>query len=386
MKFFPLIWSAFKRRKTRTLFTFLSVIIAFTLFSVLAPVHQGLVGQVGIASAQRLVTISKRGTGRGTGLPLHYKNAIAATPGVAAMSYFTGFAGYYREPKNHFVVLGSDPAATLKLYPEFKLPPAQKKALLADQQGALAGPALAARMGWKIGDRIPVQGGIPRKDESKTWYFNLDGIYHTKLPAGFKSYFLVHYKYINQARAHGKDTLGQIQERVSERNQVSAVAASIDRRFAGSSPQTVTQPQQAYVQSFVRQFGNITVIIVAIGAAVFFSLLLIVTNSMAQSVRERTAEFAVLKALGFTRARLVLLILSEALVLTCAAALCGLALGYEFTALLAPTVTQVLQTFALTGAAAGVGLGMGVLFGVAATIVPGSRVVRLEIAEALRRR
>jgi putative ABC transport system permease protein len=384
MKFFPLIWGALKRRKVRSIFTFLSVVIAFTLFSVLAAARQGMVGQVGIASAQRLTTVSKRGN---ESLPLSYKHKIARIPGVAAVTYFYVFSGYYQTPDKHFDILAGDPAETLKIYPEFKLPPKQKQALLADQQGAVAGPELAARMGWHVGDRIPVQGGPRHKHTGHTtWYFHLDGIYHTSLPAGFKSYFLVHYRYINKGRARNKDAVLWYQERVADPGQVSAVTTAIDQRFENSAPQTDTEPQQAFMQSLVKQFGNISVIVVAIGAAVFFSLLLIVTNSMAQSVRERTAEFAVLKAMGFTRVSLVLIVLGEALALIGVGALCGLALGFVFTELLAPGVTQVLQTFALTGTAAAVGVGLSVLFALFSGALPGVRVTRLEIAEGLRRR
>ncbi len=385
MNALTLIWSAFKRRKARTIFTFLSVVVAFMLFCILAAVRQGMQGQVKISIAERLDTYNK--ISQGTPLPLSYYDKIAAVPGVTAVAYFTGFQGYYKDEKNKFQVGITNAKELFKVYQEFSAPPAQMQAWLADQQGAVAGPLLAKRMGWKIGDTIPVQGGATQKDGSKTWYFHLDGIYQTTLPSFYQNFFIAHYKYYNLGMADDKnrDTVGQFTERIDDPRHAMAISNAIDKLFENATPQTLTQSQALESVSFMRQFGDITAMVIYVGIAVFFSMLLIIGNTMAQSVRERTAEFAMFRALGFTRPWLAWLVLRESLLLICIAGVVGLILGYEAAHLLAPSVGNVLQTFSMTWDAAWLGILLGIIFGLLAGLVPMQRIMRLRVADALRR-
>jgi len=385
MNALTLIFSAYRRRKARTIFTFLSVVVAFMLFCILAAVRQGMMGQVKISIAERLDTYNK--ISQGTPLPLSYYDKLTAVPGVTAVVYFTGYQGYFKDEKNKFQVAVTNAEQLFKVYQEFSAPPAQTQAWMADRQGAVAGPLLAKRMGWKIGDTIPVQGGPAQKDGSKTWYYHLVGIYQTTLPTFYQNFFVTHYQYYNQGIADVKNqnVVGQYTERIDDPRHAMAISNTIDKMFENATPQTLTQSQAIESVSFMRQFGDVTAMVIYVGIAVFFSMLLIIGNTMAQSVRERTSEFAMFRALGFTRPWLVGLVLQESLLLICTAGVVGLILGYVAARLLAPSVGNVLQTFSMTWSAAWLGILLGIIFGLLAGLVPMQRITRLRVADALRR-
>ncbi len=377
-----LVWAALKRRTARTIFTWLSVVVAFILFGILAAVRYGMTGQLTIAAAERLVTSNK---GQGP-LPISYFSKIASVRGVTAVMYGTGFEGYYKDKKNTFQVDFANGLEVLQVYKEFTLPPAEQQTYLADRQGVIVGPLLAQRMGWKVGDTIPVQGGQPQKNGSTTWYFHLRGIYQTTLPAVYKNLLLGHFQYFNES-IPGKlqDWVGNYTERVNDPRNVTQIANTIDALFANSSPQTLTQPQVQEAVSFIRQFGNITAMVMYVGIAVFFVLLLIVGNTLAQSVRERTSEFAMFRTLGFRRGWIVLLVFRESLLLLVSGGIVGLVLGWLITRALYPSVGSLLQTFQITWDAAGSGVVLAIVFGVVAALVPVRWITGLRVADALRR-
>ncbi|HET6725479.1 MAG TPA: ABC transporter permease [Gammaproteobacteria bacterium] len=390
MKFLPLIWSAFTRRKARSVFTFLSVVVAFVLFSVLAAVHQGMVGQLSIANAQRLHVTAK--VSSGTPMPVRYRSIISQVPGVVAVSPMIGFHGHYRDPKLGLNVLFADPKTIGEIFPGFNTTIGRQGAVgrgwLTDRQAAIAGPVLAERMGWHVGQTVPVQSETPKKDGSTTWYFHLVGIYHTNLPKAYQSFFLAHYQYFNQAVASpdAKDRAWEFFVRVNDARHISQIASAIDARFANASPQTYTQSVRMQVLSYLHAFGDVGAIAAGVGAAVFFTLLLIITNTMGESIRERTAEFAVLKSFGFNRAQVAMLVVAEALLLTIVGGISGIALGYGAVSLLTPSLSNALQTFGLTGAAAAAGVALALAFGVLASLFPVRQVTRLRAATALGKR
>jgi putative ABC transport system permease protein len=380
-----LIWGALKRRKARSIFTFLSVVVAFMLFCILVSVRQGMLGQLKISSAERLITYNK--VSRGNPMPLSYYAKIITVPGVTTAIYLNTFGGYYKDDKNSFRVFFTNAHEVKKVYQEFKLPPAQWQAWFDDQQGVIAGPSLVRRMGWKIGDTIPVQSKIPQKDGSTTWYFHLCGIYQTDLPTAYQNYFVAHYQYINQSVADPQyqNVVGEYTERIDDPRNSTAIADAIDKLFENSSPQTLTQTQVAATVSYIRQFGDVSAMVIYVGIAVFFSMLLIIGNTMAQSVRERTTEFAMLRALGFTRAWLLWLVMRESMLLIVSAGLLGIILGYAVTQLLAPEVRNILQTFGMTWSTTGLGIALSIIFGLLAALVPMQWISRLHVAEALRK-
>ncbi len=382
MNAMTLIWGALKRHKARTIFTWLSVVVAFVLFGILTAVRYGMMGQLTVSVAERLDTNNKA---QGP-LPLSYYNKIVTVPGVTAVTYLTGFNGYFKDPKNAFQVLAVSPTM-FQVYAEAKLPPGELQAWQADRQGVIVGPDLAKRMGWKVGDTIPIQSKVPQKDATTTWYFHLRGIYHADLPTAYQSFFIGHYQYFNEgvANQQAQNTVFQYVERIDDPRNATRISNAIDALFADASPQTLTQSEVQEAVSFIRQFGNITAMVVWVGIAVFFSLLLIVGNTLAQSVRERTSEFAMFRALGFKRSWIVLLVFQESLFLIISGGIAGLFLGWLVTRTLYSSVGNVLQTFGMTWNAVGVGIALSVVFGIVAALVPMQRITRLQVADALRR-
>jgi putative ABC transport system permease protein len=378
--------SSFRRHMGRTIFTVLSVATAFAIFSLLAAIHAGMTGQLEYTRAQRLITINMMMNG-GT-LPVSYADRIAALPGVSAASYSKQFTAYYRRPANTVAVLAFPPNV-VKVYPELKFSnDAERRAFLADRQGAIAGPVLARRMGWKVGDTIPLEGGPLQKNGRTTWTYHLDAIYRTDLPEGYQSRLITNYDYYNEGIVDPKlkDRVYQFDTLIADPRAIAGASHAIDELFADSSPQTLTFSEQQAAQSGLREFGDVGAIITYVGAAVFFSMLLITGNTVANSVRERWGEFAMMRALGFGRMRLMRLVLVEAFVLTGTGAVLGLAAGWEICRLLTPYITGLLQAFALTLTAFGAAAALAIAFAFAAGAGPGWRASTLSVAEALRGR
>lgn len=380
-----LVWSQLRRHRARMLFTWLSVMVAFMLFSILAAVRYGMLGQLTITSAERLDTFSR--VAIGDPLPVSYYDKIMAVAGVSAVIYLTVIQGYYTQPKNTVRVLFTNSRNVLRVFPEFKLPRAEIRTWLNDREGVIVGPDLAARMDWNVGQTVPIRSQSARTDGSTTWYFHLDGIYHASLPSHYQNYFVGHYRYFNEGvgSPQARNVVLQFIERIDDPRNATRISDSIDNLFADASPQTLTQPEIKFILSQIRQIGNITAMVIYVGIAVFFSLLLIVGNTHAQSVRERTPELAMLRALGFKHHRIACLVFVEALLLIGSGAMVGLFLGWSVTRALYPMVGNFLSTFQMTWGAVAAGIALAIVFAILASLVPLRWIVRLRVAEALRK-
>lgn len=385
MNHLTLIGAALKHRKGRTVFTWLSVLVAFILFSILAAVHYGMTGSLEITSAERLDTFDL--VTQGGPMPVSYYDKIIAVPGVTAAIYLNRLPGYFKDPKHQLLVLATNARSVTQVYPEFTLSPARVQTWRRDRQGAIAGPELASRMGWKVGETIPVRSEVPQKGGGTTWYFHLDGIYHAKLPSFYQNLFVAHYQYINEGVADTRlqNVASEITERIGDARNATRIGSAIDALFASSPVQTLTQPQTQLILSYLRQIGNVTAIAVYVGIAVFFSLLLIVGNSFAQSLRERTPDLAMLRALGFKRRGVAWLVLEEALLLIVSAGLVGMLVGWLITLALYPKVGNYLTTFQMTWDAFGTGVALTIVLAILASLVPLRRITRLRVATALRK-
>ncbi len=383
MKYLPLVWKNLTRRKTRTTFTVLSITVAFVLFGLLAALNVAFTIGVELAGNDRLVITHKVSIIQL--LPESYNARLEATPGVLAVLHQTYFGGIYQKPSNFFMQMPVRPDKLLTLYPEYILPEAQKKAWLTDRTCAIVGRQTADRFGWKVGDRVPIQATIWRKkDGTSGWEFNICGIYDGDKKGVDTTGFFFNYDYFDEARQFGQGYVGWYVIRIADPANAPAIAERIDAQFANSSAETKTTTEKAFVQAFAQQVGDIGAIIRAIVTAVFFTILLVAANAMAQSVRERTSELAVLKTLGFSDGLVLVLVLAE----SCAIALLGGAVGLGLAWLLTkagdPT-GGLFPAFFLPGA----DLVRGGLFalglGIVAGIMPAFQAMRLRIVDALRR-
>lgn len=383
MKYLPLLWSSLGRRKVRSLLTLLSIVVAFVLFGYLGAIERALDAGVSVAGADRLIVRHRVSITQP--LPESYQARLAALPGVEAVAFASWFGGIYQEPRNFFAQMPVVPQAWLDLYPEYLLPQEQKQAWLKTRTGAIAGRKLAERFGWKVGDRIPLQATIwRRKDDSATWEFDLVGIYDGREKGTDTTQFFFRHDYFDEARLFGEGLVGWYIVRVKDPEQAADIARRIDEEFANSPAETKTEPEGAFAASFAKQMGDIGFIMTAILSAVFFTILLVAGNTMAQTVRERTEEIGVLKALGFTNGQVLALVLAESCLLAVLAGSVGLGVGWLATSGGDPT-GGALPMFYFPRERLLWGLGLMLGLGLASGLFPALQAMRLRVADALRR-
>jgi putative ABC transport system permease protein len=382
MKYLPLIWKSLWRRKIRTTFTLLSIFIAFFLFGILMTIRAAFSIGVDLAGMDRLILIHK--ISLIMPLPQAYENRLQMVPGVDIVSNSNWFGGVYQDQKNAFPQMAVEPEPYLEIYKEFKLPPEQKTAWLEDRKGAIAGRDLAKRFGWKVGDHIPIQATIWQpKGGGLTWDFNLVGIYDGA-PGVDTNNFFFRYDYLDENRAQGKGVVGWYIVKVKDPKQSLALAKTFDGMFENSQAETKTTTEKGFIEGFAKQIGDIGSIMIAILAAVLFTLLLVVGNTMAQAVRERTSELAVLKTLGFSDVTVLSLVLAESLFVAVVGGGLGLLLAWLFVLQGDPTGGR-LPAFYLPARDLVLGVVLMVVAGVAAGILPAAGAMRLKITDALRK-
>jgi putative ABC transport system permease protein len=384
VKYVPLLLAALFRKKTRTVLTLASVFVAFLLFGLLHAVQLAFDAGADAADAGRLLTTARYSIIET--LPIAYLSRIERVPGVVKVAHAEWFGAKYQNESNAFPVFAVDPSRYLDIYPEFVVPPAQRATFAQTRSGALAGRRLAERYGWRVGQKLPLSSEIhPRADGSLDWEFDLAGILDAEDPEiqGNTDMVLVNVAYFDEARQRGRGRTGWYIERVADPAQARAVSAAIDRLFANSPDETKTQPEREFALGFAKQIGDLGALVTRILAAVFFTILLLTGNTMAQAVRERVPELAILKTLGFSDLKVTVLVVVEAILLL----LLGAALGLGAAAALMPGLNaQTGGRFPPLFVDAGtVALGGVIAFGLALVVAvpPAFRVHRLRIVEAL---
>ncbi len=382
MKYVWLVWAQLLRSKTRTLLTLLSVVAAFLLFGMLDSVRVAFNSGGSVDGANRLVVASRLSITQT--LPIRLQNQIEAVPGVRKATYAMWFGGIYRDPKNFFPNF-SVADNYFDIYTDFDVPAEQLRAWQGNQTGAVVGESLAQKFGWKVGDTIPLQATIFPRNGSNDWPLQLEAIYRSRDRdnVGAEQQLLMHWKYFDEANDYIKNQVSFFTVQLADPDQASRVAQAIDAISANSDHETKSQTESAFQQSFAKQFADIGLIVTAIMGAVFFTLLLLTGNTMAQAVRERVPELATLKTLGFQDSTMLGLVMAESVLLVVIGGLSGLTLA----SLAMPGISAAsggilglpqvpLQTW-LTG------LGLMVGIGVVVGLLPALRAKRLKIVDAL---
>jgi putative ABC transport system permease protein len=382
MKYLPLLWANLMRHQTRLVFTLLSVVFAFLLFGVLMAIRQAFTLGANYAGADRLLTMNA--VSLTVTLPISYGDRIAQVKGVERVNPQAWVGGYYQDPRNPIFAMAVRANNFFPLYPEYHVPPAERRAWLADKRGALVGAALAKVYGWKLGQQIPLRSNIWRDAKGRnTWDLTVDAIYASDQKGGDNQLFM-HYQYLDDTRAFAKNTVSWFVLQIANPAEAGQVAQAVDALFANSPNETRTSTEQAFVSNFAAQFGDIGAIVTAVVSVVLFTMLLVTVNTMAQSVRERTAELALMKALGFGSMRIAALVLAESLLLTLAGGIVGLALAFAVIRAIPGSLLQFLPGLYLPAASAGTGVLLMLLLGVLAALLPVSRAARLQVIIALR--
>lgn len=383
MKYLPLVWKSLWRRKVRTIFTLACIFIAFLLFGLLMTIRAAFSFGVEIAGNDRLIVIHKVSLIQP--LPESYLARLRNVPGVQAATHNSWFGGIYQDPANFFAQIALEPDVYFGMYPELKLPPEQMKAWLADRQGAVVGRTTANRFGWKIGDRVPIQATIwfPKSGQGNTWDFNIVGIYDGDQGADLTSFFF-RYDYLDENRRDGDGLVGWYVVKVDDPARAVEMAHTFDSMFANSSAETKTTTEKGFVDGFAKQIGDIGAIMIAILSAVLFTMLLVAANTMAQSVRERTSELAVMKTLGFSNTAVLMIVLSESVFIALLGG--GLGLGVAWLVVQQGDPTNgLLPAFFLPGRDLVTGVWLMAVLGLLAGALPAAQAVRLRITDALRR-
>jgi putative ABC transport system permease protein len=384
MKYLPLIWANLTRRKTRIIFTLLSVIFAFLLFGVLVAMRQAFTLGANLAGADKLVTMSA--VSLVNSLPIHYGERIAAVKGVQEVAGEDWVGGYFQDPRKPIFAMAVQAKNYLDIHNEYLLPEVQKHAWLADKRGVIVGAALAKQYGWKLGQQLPLRSNIwSDKDGNNTWVVKVDGIFSTQ--EGDNSLLLMHYDYLNDTRAYVRDSVSFFVLKIADPQQAGPIAESVDALFANSPDETRTSTQKEFAQSFAAQFGDIGAIVTAVVSAVLFTMLLVTANTMAQSVRERTNELALLKALGYGDRRIAGMVLLESLLVTVIGGAIGLSLAYALIASIgffAGALLEFLPGLYIPMSSTLLGVLLILVLGVLAGLLPAIRAMRLQVVAALR--
>lgn len=381
MKYLPLLWSSLWRKKVRTIFTLLSVFVAFLLFGLLMTIRGAFSFGVDIAGLDRLVLIHK--VSLIMPLPVSYLERLRATEGVSLVTHNTWFGGVYQDPSNFFAQIAVEPESFLQVYPEYRVPPDQLAAWAADRQGVIVGVDLARRFNWKVGDRVPIQGTIWQPKSGQTWEFNISGLYDGE-PGIDKTQFFFRYDYLDENRRQGDGLVGWYVVKIDDASQAQAMGATFDEMFANSSAETKTTTEKGFVEGFAKQVGDIGAIMVAILVAVLFTMLLVAANTMAQSVRERTNEVGVLKTLGFSNGQILALVLGESVLIAVIGGAAGLGLAWLIVQQGDPT-GGMLPIFVLPPRDVALGAVLIVALGLVAGALPAAAAMQLKITDALRR-
>ena len=262
-------------------------------------------------------------------LPIAYFNRVRAVEGVRQVAHLNWFGGYYQDPKNFLVVLAVEPRSYMDVYGnDVDIPADAQAAFLSERTGALVGKAMAEKWGWKVGDRVPIASNIfTQKNGSRSWDLTIVGILTAEKPQIDTNFMVFHYAYFDETRSFGKDTIGWMVLQTTSASHNDRVAKTIDGMFANSFYETSTDTEKAFNKAFVAQLGNIALIVVLVVGAAFVTILMIVGNTMALSIRERTREIGVLKTLGFSGGRVLRLVLGEAILLALLGGLPGLGIA-----------------------------------------------------------
>lgn len=382
MKYLHLIWAALFRSRTRTLLTLLSVVAAFLLFGMLDAVRVAFNSSANVAGYDRLVVASRLSITQM--LPVRLESQIERVPGVEKAVRMAWFGGIYRDQRNFFPNMSTGPGF-FELYPEYEISPAHLRAFESTRNGAVVGEALARRYGWKVGDTIPLQATIFPTRGSNDWQFKLVGLYRVKdtKRRGEENALYFRWDYFNESNDFVKDRVGWWMVKLADPDQADRVARAIDKLSENSDHETKTQTEQAFNQAFVKQFADIGMIVTSIMAAVFFTLVLLTGNTMAQAVRERIPELAVLKTIGFSNRSVLWLVLAESILLIGLGGAIGLGLASVLIAGVAASSNGMIQLDTVPPETWAMGVALMLGIGLIVGLLPALRAMRLNIVAAL---
>ena len=373
------------RRKLRAILMMVSILIAFAIFAVLASFERAFNAGQDRATPDRLVVVNKINFTQP--LPISYYNRVAAIDGVAQITHFSWFGGYYQEPRNFIAAFAVDPENWMKLRDtDFVFSPEARAAFIRERTGVLVGARMMEKWGWKVGDHIPISSSIwSQRSGSHAWDFIIVGSFTARIPQADTNVMLMGYDYFNETRSFGKDLISWMSLRTTSVAANERVTDAIDGMFANSPYETTTDSEKAFNKAFAAQLGNVALIVELVVGAAFVTILMIVGNTMVMTVRERTREIGVLKTLGFSGGRILRMVLGESILLALLGGLPGLGLAFFLITRVKDSLMSFVPTLSLYPDIAAAAVGLMVVFGIITGLVPALNAMRLNIVTALGR-
>jgi putative ABC transport system permease protein len=382
VQFLKLVLRNALRHKLRTALTVLGLVVAILSFGLLQTVVGAWYAGADSAAPTRLVT--RNAISLVFPLPISYRDKIRAVDGVRAVSYENWFAGVYQDPKNFFPQFAVEPRTYFDMYPDYRVPPDDFAAFLRDRKGAVIGRKLADTHRLKVGDVMPLRGTI----FPGTWEFTVRAIYEGAEAKTDTSQMFFHWDYLNESvkkRSRGRaDQVGIFLVDVLDADRAAEVSHAIDALFKNSLAETLTETERAFQIGFVKQTEALVVAIRLVSYVVIVIILAVMANTMAMTARERLAEYATLKALGFAPAYVAALILGESVAIAAIGAAIGLALTFPVGDWFAAQVGTLFPVFEVSGQTVALQVACALGVGVLAAIVPGRRAATVKIVDGLR--
>ncbi len=370
------------RHKLRTLLTLVGLVVAISAFGLLRTIVDAWYAGVEASSSTRL--ISRSSISLTFPLPLSYAQRLKGVEGVSGVSWANWFGGIYVTERNFFPQFAVEPASYLALYPEYKLSDAERQAFLRDRQGAIVGRKLAQKFGWQIGDQIPLRGTI----YPGTWTFTLRGIWEGAEAKTDESQLLFHWSLLNESirqRFPGRaDQVGVYIVGITAPTEAAPISQRIDAQFANSLAETLTETESAFQLSFVAMSEAILVAVQAVSLIIVVIIMAVMANTMSMTARERLAEYATLKALGFGPGFVVRLLLGESLLIAGLGGLLGLAATLPLAAGFASAAGTLFPMFRVSETTMVLQLLAALLIGVVAAAWPAWKMSRIDIVNGLR--
>lgn len=379
-----LVYKNLTRKKMRLFLTCFAIFIAFLIFGTVSALKGTLDSGIEMSADNRLVVVNK--TNFTVSLPYSYVNKVRSIKGVKDVTHANWFGGYYQEPAKQIVSMAVDPETYFKVYSELKLDKKEFNRWLKNQSGMLIGERLAKTYGWKVGDRVPISSNIfSKKGGGHTWEFVVDGIFKSTEKQIDTGYMVFHYKYFKETQTFGGTNVGWLVLTSNSAKLNQKIADAIDNMFANSSAETDTSTEKAFNKAFMEQIGNIGLIIYSVVFMAFFTILIVVGNTMVLAVRERTHEIAVLKTLGFESMRIFKMILTESLLLSFLGGLLGLAASISIVKVLSEVMARFLPNLVVDGEIILHSILYMMLLGLVTGLLPAINALRLNIVSAFAR-
>lgn len=370
------------RHPLRSLLTLLGLVVAIAAFGLLRTVNEAWYAGVQASSATRL--IARNATSLTFVLPISYAQRIRGVDGVSSVSWANWFGGIYQTERNFFPQFGVEPASYLKLYPEYVMSEDEKLAFVKDRQGAVVGRKLANQYGWKLGDTVPLRGTI----YPGTWNFTIRGIWDGRDAKTDENQMLFHWQLLNESikKRFPKrgDSVGVFIVGIDDPSQAAAVAGRVDAMFKNSLAESLTETESAFQLSFVSMSEAILVAIEAVSYIVVLIILAVMANTMTMTARERLAEYATLKALGFGPGFVARLLLGESLLIAALGGAMGIAVSFPIAAAFGAVVGSVLPVFEISTTTIALQIGASLAVGFIAAAWPAWQMGRIDIVNGLR--